>query len=408
MSDADHAQIVIVRRHADHDEGHHGGAWKIAFADFMTALMALFLVLWLISSTNEDTKVSLARYFNPVKLVDMSPVRKGMADPSKADGSKDETKGKDADTRSEEKKAGKPEAAKSDAPAAEAAHDAHDKPKPVPPKPPKPEGSVGIGGPVDATREAALFRDPYAVLAGIAAADKTQQATAQNVDALGFSGTLPDDRDAFDDPFASETRPAKATSAQRAAAPAAPSANAATAPASPEKADTKASAPPSGAAQLDPAAEAAKLQAEIARALPKSTPTRPEPAVEVRATREGLLISLTDDASFSMFSVGSAEPHGQTVEAMAKVAALLKARSGGVVIRGFTDARPYKSPVYDNWRLSSARAHMAQYMLVRGGLDEKRIEAVEGHADRRPKLTADPMAPQNRRIEILVRPEAKP
>ena len=407
MSDADHAQIVIVRRHADHDEGHHGGAWKIAFADFMTALMALFLVLWLISSTNEDTKVSLARYFNPVKLVDMSPVRKGMADPSKADGSKDETKGRDADAKSEKAKAGKPEVAKSDAPAADAAHDAHDKPKAVPPKPPKPEGSAGIGGPVDATREAALFRDPYAVLAGIAAADKAQQATAQNVDALGFSGTLPEDHDAFDDPFAAEARPAKPASAQRAATPAAPTANA-SAPASPEKADARTSASPSGAAQLDPAAEAAKLQAEIARALPKSTPTRPEPAVEVRATREGLLISLTDDASFSMFSVGSAEPHGQTVEAMAKVAALLKARSGSVVIRGFTDARPYKSPVYDNWRLSSARAHMAQYMLVRGGLDEKRIEAVEGYSDRRPKLTADPMAPQNRRIEILVRPEAKP
>jgi chemotaxis protein MotB len=408
VSDTDHAQIVIVRRHADHEEGHHGGAWKIAFADFMTALMALFLVLWLISSTNEDTKVSLARYFNPVKLVDMSPVRKGMADPSKADGSKDDTKKDDESKKEDEKKPAKAAKAAAEGAKAEAASDSHEKPpKAAPPKPPKPEGSSGIGGPVDATREAALFRDPYAVLAGIAAADKAQQSAAQNVDALGFSGRLPDDRDAFDDPFASDAQAARpASPANDAAAPAnaAPAVESATI----AQADAKPGAKQTTGAALDQVGEATKLQTDIAKALPKSTPSRPEPQVEVKATKEGLLISLTDDALFSMFSVGSAEPQGQTVEAMAKIATLLKSRTGSVVIRGFTDSRPYKSPVYDNWRLSSSRAHMAQYMLIRGGLDEKRIEAVEGYSDRRPKIKADPMAPQNRRIEILVRPEAAP
>jgi chemotaxis protein MotB len=46
---------------------------------------------------------------------------------------------------------------------------------------------------------------------------------------------------------------------------------------------------------------------------------------------------------------------------------------------------------------------MARYMLVRGGLEEKRFEAVEGYADRRLKLPNDPSAAENRRIEILLR-----
>ena len=72
-------------------------------------------------------------------------------------------------------------------------------------------------------------------------------------------------------------------------------------------------------------------------------------------------------------------------------------------MRGHTDGRPYKSGSYDNWRLSTARAHMAYYMLVRGGIDEKRFERVEGHADRNLKVADDPEAAQNRRIEILLR-----
>jgi chemotaxis protein MotB len=76
--DAKHHEIVIVRHgHGDHDDGHHGGAWKIAFADFMTAMMCFFLVMWLINAANEETKVAVASYFNPVKLVDRNASRKG-------------------------------------------------------------------------------------------------------------------------------------------------------------------------------------------------------------------------------------------------------------------------------------------------------------------------------------------
>ena len=70
MESNEKQEIIIVKRGGHGDHGHHGGAWKIAFADFMTAMMALFLVLWLINAANEETKKSVASYFNPVKLVD--------------------------------------------------------------------------------------------------------------------------------------------------------------------------------------------------------------------------------------------------------------------------------------------------------------------------------------------------
>ena len=75
---AEHAEIVIVKRRSSHEDEHHGGAWKIAFADFMTAMMAFFLVLWIISATDKNTKTLIARYFNPVKVEEPAKAQKGI------------------------------------------------------------------------------------------------------------------------------------------------------------------------------------------------------------------------------------------------------------------------------------------------------------------------------------------
>jgi len=78
-------------------------------------------------------------------------------------------------------------------------------------------------------------------------------------------------------------------------------------------------------------------------------------------------------------------------------------RSGEIIIRGYTDARPFRSETYDNWRLSTARAHMAYYMLTRGGLPESRVLKIEGFADRHLRNPDDPNAAENRRIEIVLK-----
>ncbi|MGA7342908.1 MAG: flagellar motor protein MotB, partial [Terracidiphilus sp.] len=57
--------IVIVKKKGGHG-GHHGGAWKVAYADFVTAMMALFIVLWLMGSS-EKVKKAVAGYFNDPK-----------------------------------------------------------------------------------------------------------------------------------------------------------------------------------------------------------------------------------------------------------------------------------------------------------------------------------------------------
>jgi chemotaxis protein MotB len=58
--------IIIVRRNKRHHVAHHGGAWKVAFADFVTAMMALFIVLWLLSSSEQIQK-AVGGYFTDPK-----------------------------------------------------------------------------------------------------------------------------------------------------------------------------------------------------------------------------------------------------------------------------------------------------------------------------------------------------
>jgi chemotaxis protein MotB len=60
------APIIIIKKVAGHDGGHNGGAWKVAYADFVTALMSLFIVLWLMGSS-EQVKKAVAGYFNDPK-----------------------------------------------------------------------------------------------------------------------------------------------------------------------------------------------------------------------------------------------------------------------------------------------------------------------------------------------------
>ena len=64
-------QTIVIKRVRRADAGAHGGSWKIAFADFALALMAFFLVLWLIESTTELEKMTIAGYFSdPRSLAD--------------------------------------------------------------------------------------------------------------------------------------------------------------------------------------------------------------------------------------------------------------------------------------------------------------------------------------------------
>ncbi|GBQ18897.1 flagellar motor protein MotB [Gluconacetobacter sacchari DSM 12717] len=58
---------IIIKRGGESDgPTHHGGAWKIAYADFMTAMMAFFLVMWLLNATTDEQRRGIAQFFNPM------------------------------------------------------------------------------------------------------------------------------------------------------------------------------------------------------------------------------------------------------------------------------------------------------------------------------------------------------
>ncbi|MCW8842218.1 MAG: chemotaxis protein MotB, partial [Rhodobacteraceae bacterium] len=57
--------VIIKRKKIVAAEGHHGGAWKVAYADFVTAMMAFFLLMWLLNATTEKQRKGIADYFNP-------------------------------------------------------------------------------------------------------------------------------------------------------------------------------------------------------------------------------------------------------------------------------------------------------------------------------------------------------
>ncbi len=59
------APIIIKRKKIIKGGGHHGGAWKVAYADFVTAMMAFFMLMWLLNATTEKQRKGIADYFNP-------------------------------------------------------------------------------------------------------------------------------------------------------------------------------------------------------------------------------------------------------------------------------------------------------------------------------------------------------
>ena len=61
-------EIIIKRVKDKHGSAHHGGAWKIAYADFVTAMMAFFMLLWIVGATNDDQRKGIADYFTPTVI----------------------------------------------------------------------------------------------------------------------------------------------------------------------------------------------------------------------------------------------------------------------------------------------------------------------------------------------------
>lgn len=332
MADDDRPnEIVIIRRRreADHDDV-HGGVWKVAFADFMTAMMAFFLVLWIVNSTSKETRASVARYFNPVRLSDTTPARKGLQEPREEDF--------DASAK-----------------ATEPSKDPGKKAAETPPIEPLPKQK---SAPETKAAESAAYAPPSA------------------------AGTAPTvvGAETFRDPFE----------------PVGPSRDATGPIAKPDPHILQDDHSKSDAALIRQAVAAVSRGGQAVG-----------PAIEVRETPEGTLISLTDRADYGMFAIGSTEPNAALVKLVTELGGLLKPAKNLIVVRGYTDARRYRKAGFDNWRLSTGRAQSACDMLLRGGVDESRIDRIEGYADHNLRNAKDSGAAENRRVEILLRKDTR-
>jgi chemotaxis protein MotB len=65
VAQANVAPVIIKRKKVVAGGGHHGGAWKVAYADFVTAMMAFFMLMWLLNATTEQQRKGIADYFSP-------------------------------------------------------------------------------------------------------------------------------------------------------------------------------------------------------------------------------------------------------------------------------------------------------------------------------------------------------
>ena len=284
----DNAPIIVIKRvkkkgHA----AHHGGAWKVAYADFVTAMMAFFLLLWLLNATTDEQKRGIADYFSP-----NSPSRSS-------------------------------------------------------------SGAGGILGGTTMSPDGARTSEREAI-------SKTHAVT---------SVTSNQEWGQEDD---GEARLSEDDAEQLLAA---------------------------REAEQFTAAETALRQAI------ESVPELQELAdhLLIDQTKEGLRIQIIDQASYSMFPLGSAVMHEMTRKLLTLVGEAIRSLPQSIAVKGHTDSTPYAGANgYGNWELSSDRANASRRALVDMGLDPQRIDSVVGLADQEPLVTSDPFSARNRRISIIL------
>ena len=166
-------ELVIIRRPlGGEDAPHKGGVWKIAYADFMTAMMAFFLVMWLINASDKQTLTQVATYFNPLRLTDKVALSKGMHEldsvAQSSEKSADHAKGATKEAKEKHQASSKQKLGESE--------------KTSPGAKQQQSGSKGESKAEGANAkytEDVLFRDPYGTLAKLAeqaAADQAQPA----------------------------------------------------------------------------------------------------------------------------------------------------------------------------------------------------------------------------------------
>lgn len=334
-------QTVLIKRVDDDDhDDHHGGGWKVAYADFMTAMMAFFLLLWILAASDEEKLRGLADYFTP-SLSEAGGRGQGMlaGQVLAEDGYLSGTDGPKSEERLPSFGQENPLAVfdsriRYDEKFASAAS-------------PEPGGSNANEGGI--SRDGS---DPELDQPGLGAHEGDTSAgveAAAEVDA----------RDALAELIEAEAARKK---------------------------------------QLEEVKEA--IESKLA-ATPGISDLRDNLKFEL--TKEGLEIQIIDGKGQSMFEIGSARIAGRAEGLIKVVADAIAPKYWPIAISGHTDSLAYADGAnYSNWELSADRANATRRVLQEQGVSASRVQRINAFADVRPLTDASSDAPENRRIGILL------
>jgi chemotaxis protein MotB len=337
------AEILIRKEEVVAGEA-HGGSWKVAYADFVTAMMAFFLLMWLLNATTEEQRKGLADYFSPNSV--LSHNSSGTGQPFGG-----RTAFSDGAMLSD---LGNPQVTVGQQPVVDQAED---------------DGSDVIIQPRP-HRDDTISKEPD--LAG-RPPPKPPPQPVRNVApaaplpvALATAGR----GDAQHRPTEAELRGEL------------------------EKREKQAFE--QAAQQIREAVSNDPQLAELARQL----------AIDM--TPEGLRVQIRDADREPMFPLGSAVPNDKARLLLQKVAPVLTRLTQDISIAGHTDAAPFAGSGRTNWELSADRANATRRLLIESGLQESRIRSVTGNAERDLAVPSDPLAAANRRIAIVVLRSVRP
>lgn len=354
--------MTLIVRHEEVEEegGHQGGAWKVAYADFVTAMMAFFMLMWLLNATTAVQRTGLADYFAPTNLFGRSVSGSGKPFGGKTPNDTDtsvSTEGMPQVIRGRESPQPDMEATDTDTVAV---------PEPKSGQATD-EQSDGAQGTADASADPDRpNRDGYALQAG-----SGRQSVLQGGDYAAARLTPEPNRKVPTDPTAVDVARRDAAAIQSDGQ-------------REQQAMEQAGAKLLAAIRSDPA-----LKDEAGQILVDTVP-------------EGLRIQVVDAERRPMFALGSAVPTPQVRAMMQKVVPALAGLPNAISIAGHTDALLYHGQDKDNWGLSTDRANAIRKILVEAGLPDERIRSVTGNADRDLLMPADPLNAANRRIAIIV------
>ncbi|MEX0758337.1 MAG: flagellar motor protein MotB, partial [Tistlia sp.] len=343
MADEDSKQPILIRKrrkgHGGH--AHHGGAWKVAYADFVTAMMAFFLLLWLLASASEEQKQGIADYFSPVSVSRNSQSGSG--------------------------------------------------------------GLLG-GETITVDGAMVSNRTPFGVTMTLPADDsRTSEMTDEPVDGEETPASEDyadsDERAVDDEGLLAELAPGErergATDGRDAGA--GPDGEQ-TDISGVSQAELARLAERQAEAEFEEAVE--QLRAAI-QSVPELAGLADNLLVD--RTTEGMRLQIVDQEGTSMFERGSAVPAETTRRLFSMISQTLAKLPNRIAIKGHTDAVPYRGDGgYTNWELSSDRALASRRALVEAGLAPGRVADVVGKAETDPLVSDNPTAPQNRRISIIL------